>query len=100
MAKRFSISFKRENDVLHLSLCGGFDRACARQVVDLLAQGNDGIRKICIDTSLLEHPNPLELILSEWSSPGFSLISRNEPATEEPVVPSSCPERTPGSSHP
>lgn len=100
MAKRFSISFERKHDVLHLNLGGAFDRTCARQVVDLLAQSNNGIRKICIDTSLLEHPNPLELILAEWSSPEFSMIGPNETASEEPSLPSSDPEKPPARPRP
>jgi len=85
MPRRFSIEVRRENDVLRLDLSGQFDRTSARRVVDLLGRSDNGIRRICIDTSRLEHPNPLELILSEWSHPGFSLLCRNESADKKPA---------------
>ena len=70
MAKRFRILTERKNDRIYLKLTGAFDRACARQVVDFFAANKDGATRIVVDTSLLDHPDPLDLILSEWSAPG------------------------------
>ena len=79
MAKDFRISTEQKDGVLHINLSGGFDQACARQVVKLFAANRDGNQRIVVDTSRLDHPDPLALILSEWSRAAKKLVPRPLP---------------------
>lgn len=67
MKTEFQISVIKKKDNLHLKLSGDFDQNSSHKVLDTLKRNCQGISKVFINTSHLNHIYPFGLIEKEWS---------------------------------
>ena len=67
MATNFKITVSKSDENLHLKLIGDFDKTSSHKVLETLKKNCDGVSKIFINTSHLNHIHPFGLIEQEWS---------------------------------